>query len=420
MKKIICCFLVGFFLLAGVKYQLAAGGRNQSGGKTTISFSHWGSEVDAKTYADRIALFQQKNPNIDVQIQYIPDDYTAKLLTIVAGGTAPDVMQFAESIHAFSSRGQLLALDDHIREAGINLANRVGPTAAEIYSYNGKVYGIADRAGAMVLFYNKDLFDRAGVTYPTIKWTWDDMLKAAKAMTGGTGDNKTWGYATGYWWAYYLYWIYAGGGKAVDASGNVVINSPENLKAFTFMQELTTVHGVIPSRTELASIGSGASGDTLFAQGRIGFVGNGLWNIAALKDAKFNWDMVEMFGGATPPFGSALTISANSKHPQEAFNLVNFMTDVEAQRIIAQNVQDAPANVAVLNSDIFLKAPWSQRAVDMTAFSRSVDIIFKPPVLPQWASWDTIWSDEFSGVFDGTVSPRQALENAERRMRETR
>lgn len=115
------------------------------------------------------------------------------------------------------------------------------------YSYDGVTYGIADRAGCSVVYYNKDLFDAAGVGYPSIDWTRDDFLAAAKAIaTEGDPADKVWGYVQEDWFPYWMSWIYGGGGAVADVEGNIVVNSPENVASQTFLRDLVSVHGVTP------------------------------------------------------------------------------------------------------------------------------------------------------------------------------
>ena len=412
MKKLVALLLT-LSLCMALPYAFV-----QAEEQIVLTFSHWGSETDEAVYAKRAQAFMDLHPNIKIEIQYYPADYIQKMTAMVAGGTPPDVMVFAEDIHAFSSKGQLLALNDYLEKENVDLAARVGQTAVDIYSQNGMVYGLPDRAGAMVLFYNKDMFDAAGIEYPSPDWGWEEMLGAAKAMTGGEGDAETWGLGTEYWWCYWMNWIYQGGGRILDENGEIVINSPENIAALDYMKELTTVHDVWPTRTELASIGSGASSSTLFAQGRIGMMPNGLWGISSLADADFHWDMAEVWAGATAPFGSALTISSQCKHPDEAFQFINFMNSVEGQTMIAENAQDAPASLEVLSSATFLDAPWTSKEVDMEVFARSVPITYQPPINKYWSTWDTIWSDEFAAVFDGAADSATVLANVEARMKD--
>ncbi len=385
----------------------------------TITFAHPGSTLDNEILEERIALFEKENPDIKVENQYIVGDYITNYITMFAGGTAADVLWLAEDVHTFSSKGQLLALDEYLEKAEVDLTERNGKEYVSMYSYDGKIYGLPDRSGSMVVYYNKTLFDEAGIGYPSSEWTWEDMLNAAKALTKGDGREEQWGFALEYWHPYWMNWCYQNGGKVVDAEGNIAINSEENIEALTFMQELLTVHDVVPSRTEIMDFGSGATASTMFAQGKIGFIMNGLWTAAALQDVDFEWAITDMWKekeAVTCPFGSALAIASTSEYPEEAFRFINFMNDTDSQRIIAEREQDVPANIIVKNEVLKKDMEWSGTKLDLDVFNRQK--VFELPMTPEWASWNTIWSDGLAGVYDGTVKPEDALKEIEEKMTE--
>ena len=385
----------------------------------TLTFAHPGSTLDVEVLEARIALFEEQNPDIKIENQHIPGDYLENYTTMFASDSAPDILWLAEGIHAFSSKGQLLPLDSYLEEAGVDLVERNGKEYVDMYSYDGHIYGLPDRAGSMVVYYNKDLFDEAGLDYPSADWTWDDMLTAAKALTKGEGEEEQWGFGLEYWHPYWMNWCFQNGGEVIDEEGNIVINSPENAEALRFMQELLTVHDVVPSRTELAGFGSGATAATVFAQGRMGFCMNGLWTVAALQEVDFDWDIAEMWGqkeNVTCPFGSALTISSSCENPDAAFRFLNFMSDVDSQELIVEYKQDIPANLEVRQSETFTNAEWTGKPLDLDIFNRQE--VFALPMTPEWISWDTVWNDELAGVYDGTTDPETALENIEKKMKQ--
>ena len=407
MKKLLAITLaIAMLLTLGLSVSASAEGE-----KVHLTFSHWGSTAAAETYKARIDKFLESHDNYEVEIIYIPEDYATKISTAMASNTAPDVMIVAEECNAFAYRGQLLPLNDYLDAAGVNLEERVGPAAAGAYSYDGKVYGLADRAGCSVCFYNKDLFDAAGVAYPNVDWTREDFLAAAKAITTDADvADKVWGYVQEDWFPYWMSWIYGGKGSVVDADGNISINSPENVASLTFMRDLVAVHGVTPTRAQMASIGTGATASSLFASGKAAMYCTGAWGIASFKDVEgLNWDMAPLWDGAAPAFGSAVTISAQTKHPDEAFVLANYLNDVEAQSIIAEHCEDVPSNLEVLKSDAFLKADWTDRNVNMNVFNESVPITFAPPTLPEWANWTGVWGEHLDPIYDGEGDPESIL-----------
>lgn len=413
---------VSLFLALVMALCLLVAPASAEGKKIQLTFSHWGSTTDAAVYQARVDLFNAQSDTIEVTVNYIPSDYAAKVTTNLAAGTAADVMVVAEEANAFAYRGQLLPLNDYLDAAGINLVNLVGQACVNAYSYDGSVYGVADRAGCSVVYYNKDLFDAAGVGYPTVDWTREDFLAAAKAIaTEGEPAEKIWGYVQEDWFPYWMNWIYGGGGCVVDAEGNIAINSPENVASLTFMRDLVSVHGVTPTRSQMASIGTGATASSLFASGKAAMYCTGAWGIASFKDVEgLNWDMAPLWDKAAPAFGSALCINAATKYPEAAFEVVKFLAGVESHSLIASNCQDVPANLEVLNSDAFLKADWSEREINMNVFVDSVAITFAPPTLPEWASWTSVWGELLDPLYDGEGDPAAILEEVQVQMQQVR
>ena len=118
-----------------------------------------------------------------MKLVQVAGDYDQKVQTMLAGGTAPDIMMIAENYQVYAAKNQVIPLDDMIKANNINMQERYSEDIANLMKYDGKQYGLTDRAGAMILYYNKDLFDKAGVAYPTKGWTRDDLLNAAQKLT---------------------------------------------------------------------------------------------------------------------------------------------------------------------------------------------------------------------------------------------
>lgn len=385
----------------------------EAGEEVALTLTMWGSEEDVKVYEKRVSLAKEKYPNITVKIIYIPSEYDQKVQTMIAGGTSPDIIELAEQIHAYSSKGQIISLNEFVEASGIDLDERYG-SVREVYSTGGKLYAMPDRGGAMIVYYNRDLFDEAGVSYPTKDWTWDNLLDAAKKLTIKEGDEvKQWGFAAGSWWPWWMSFMYQNGGRIIDENNKPVVNTPENVEALQFYNDLVWKHHVAPSPVDYANMGNPGP-DQLFAQGIVAFEITGFWNIASLnKVPELNWDIAPVWRnkeGATPIFGSGLAISKDCKNPEAAFKIIEFMTSEEGQMPIVEKVQDAPANLSVLKSDAFLKAAWSEKEINMNTFAQSADAIFVPPLVPEWNEILKVFDDNLAGVFMNKGSVEDALE----------
>ena len=151
---------------AGSTEQAPAG--NETGSSSMV-MTVWGSQLDPEVYQARLDLFNAANPDIPVELLYIPSDYSQKVQTMMAGGQSPCIIQVAEDVHGYSGKGQIISLNDYVSKAGIDLNKRYGTTGGLVkaYTWEDNLYAMPDRGGALILYYNKDMFDKAGIAYPS-------------------------------------------------------------------------------------------------------------------------------------------------------------------------------------------------------------------------------------------------------------
>ncbi|MEZ4517363.1 MAG: extracellular solute-binding protein [Chloroflexota bacterium] len=151
-----------------------------------------------------IAAFSEQHPEISVKVETAPfDDYFTKLQTLIAGGTAPDVFELNyENFVTYADKGILLDLSPLMAADESLDTNIYYPRALEAFTYDGKQEGLPATFSTVVMFYNKDLFDAAGLDYPTNDWTWDDVRAAAEQINDP--DNGVYGMHSGIqFWEFY-------------------------------------------------------------------------------------------------------------------------------------------------------------------------------------------------------------------------
>lgn len=125
------------------------------GGKIDLSMTIWASEDEKKIYQERLDIVKKTYPDINVKLNVVAGDYDQKVQTMIAGGTAPDIMMIAENYQAYAAKNQIIPLDDMIKANNVNMSERYSDDIANLMKYDGKQYGMPDRAGAMVLFITK-------------------------------------------------------------------------------------------------------------------------------------------------------------------------------------------------------------------------------------------------------------------------
>jgi multiple sugar transport system substrate-binding protein len=150
----------------------------------TLKFVGWEvSPLETESVKKGLDIFMSQNPNIKVEYNPIPhSEYTSKILTMMAAGICPDVFFcFAYDYRAFINGGKLLDLTEHFNQE-YSIDDYI-PSAAEIMYVDGKVYGISSCTVSPVLYYNKEVFDEAGLDYPPSDpaeaWTWEEFVEIA-------------------------------------------------------------------------------------------------------------------------------------------------------------------------------------------------------------------------------------------------
>lgn len=290
--------------------------------EVTISYFTFSAAPDHLEDLDQmIALFEAANPGIKVEVETAAyADYFTELQTRIAGGDAPDTFELNyENFVTYASKGTLLDLSSSI---DADTAARYYPNAFEAFQLDGKQYGLPTSFSNVVLFYNKDLFDAAGVEYPTGDWTWADELDAAAKLTNA--DDDTWGMFAPISFHEFYKTAAQNGCQFFDDAGAVTINEPACVEALEFMVSAQE-QGVQPSDADLA----GVPNEDLFKAGKIAMLTSGIWMFSGFADLPFNWDIALEPGNTQDGhhfFANAAVVSANTAHADAAAKWAAFFT----------------------------------------------------------------------------------------------
>lgn len=159
-------------------------------GDVTISYACWdsGQAEKLKTVAEE---FEKDNPGIHIDIQVNGwNDYWTALEAAGTGGSLPDTFwMHSNNIYYYASNDQLLDLTDYIAQSADVDLSKYPQGLNDIYSLDGKQYAIPKDYDTIALWYNKTLFDEAGISYPDETWTWDTLKEAAKKLTKPDGSQ---------------------------------------------------------------------------------------------------------------------------------------------------------------------------------------------------------------------------------------
>ncbi len=370
---------------------------------TYANFNASGSQEE--TLEKMYEAFHEEYPNITVEIETIGyDDYFTQMQTRVAGGTAPDCYELnIENFAAYANKGVLAELTD-IDTSGYN------ETALQAFCVDGKQYGVPGKFPNVVLIYNKDLFDQAGVDYPTGDWTWDDALKAAEAIRAL--DENTFGIYQPITFNEFFKVAKQYGGSILNEDKTAfTINSAENLEAARMMIDKVTDSNVQPNDEQMGGMGDW----DWFQSGRLGMIPTGIWAFATFTEGcDFNWDICVEPGEvqkATHFFSNALVINEKSEHKEAAECWINWLasSDTAAQMRIDAG-WDLPAinNQEVLSGYLEITPPENRQAV-----FDSLDYLVVAPIIEDYALMSDIITDKLTLAASGKISVEEALDQAQ-------
>lgn len=372
----------------------------------TITYCNFNSSGgNEETLAKMVAAFEEEHPNIKVEVETIGyDDYFTQMQTRVAGGTAPDCYELnIENFAAYANKG-ILAEITGVDVSGLN------ETALGAFNVDGKQYGLPESFSNVVLIYNKDLFDQAGVAYPTNDWTQDDLQAAAEKIRA-LGDD-----IFGIWQPityneFFKVVAQYGGALLNEDKTEFTINSPENLAAATALVDRVLVSNVQPNAVQ-----QGGMGDwDMFMSGRLGMIPTGIWAFQTFTDGcDFEWDIVVEPGStqkATHFFSNCVVMNPETKYPTEVATWLAWLaSSTTSADIRLEAGWDLPAlkDLNALSSYLDITPPDNREAV-----FESLDYLVMPPVIEDYALMSDIISQKLAAAADGIITVQEALDQAQ-------
>lgn len=305
MKKLILIAVCLILLLSG------CGSKDD---RVKIQFASWGSKTEVEIIKDVIRDFETKNPDVKVEFLHIPQNYFQKIHLLFASNTEPDVLFLNNHyLPVYANAGKLLEL---------SLPQGVyDEKVLQALSWHDKLYAMPRDISLLVVYYNKDLFRRAGVEEPKNGWTQAEFLAKALKIRKKTG---MFGISFEEEPLFYLPYIMSEGGSFFD------IESENSQRALDFYADLRKKYHVAPRRDESAS----ATMAQMFLQGKLAMHLSGRWLTPKYtEDAGFEWGTVTFpagrEGSIVPLDASGWAVSKSSSHKEEALRFVDYLTSRE-------------------------------------------------------------------------------------------
>lgn len=393
----------------------ACGGAAASSQKADITMMMWGDPAELDVWNKIVEDFHTANPNITVKVDVSDwDSYWTKLKTMLSAGTPPDVFAMDAPLYLdYQSRGVLLNLQPYL-DKNPDLLKGVYPQTLEAYKTPDGMFGLPRDFQTVALFYNKDMFDAAGVDYPTADWTYDDLRNAAKQLTkdsNSDGKIDQFGFYSDLW-DMELIWsegIWAYGGDIINADHTkTLIGEPKAREAWQLFHDM-----MFEDKSWPDSNTAGEYGGDPFLAGVAAMTTIGHWVVPGYSEVKFKWDVAPMpkgpAGQATSVNSAGFVVAKDSKSPDAAFEFLKYVLSEPAQKRLAELGFACPVLKSVAESDAFLK---QSTAIDNKVFLDSLEFAHMKPVFKGYDEWSSAIGDGMAPIWTGEAELDPTLDEA--------
>lgn len=417
-KKLATLLLAGTVLVSTT----ACGGGETSGkqkdtGNKVLRVLNWGNTEEEKIANEAIARFNENNPDVEVKQTCVPvtswSDFIQKWITMSTSGEAPDVINIGlEAVQMAVSNDLLMPLDEIVSEDQdlSKVKEEYAPVLLDGFSVDDNLYGLPNGTQTMVMYYNKTMFDEAGLEYPKDGWTWDEFYEDAKKLTKSDGSVYGFGLSSSYfqltpWWS-------TNNTALVDENQNPALNSKKMVESVEFLDKL------VKEKVTPDPISSDVY--TMFSSKQLAMVGAGRWVLntwqdAGLTNADFDcvqWPVNEKEGSVFG--GAAWCISKNTENKELSIELLKSLVSEETLKAVATGGQQVP--------------PTESLATDteiMGTTPDNIEGIWKAVTVASPVAAPTYFGDLeqttlrcMEEVFSGGKDVQQALDDAQKEVEE--
>jgi multiple sugar transport system substrate-binding protein len=391
-------------------------GSKSSSGNITVTYGIWdkNQEPGMRKMAD---AFEAKNPGIKVNVEVTPwDQYWTKLEAAATGGSLPDVFWMHSSQSSrYASNSVLMDLTDKIKGSSLVDMKKFPSGLVNMYVDGGKNYAIPKDYDTIGLWYNKKLFDEAGVAYPNENWTWTEFLAAAKKLTNAEKGIYGFGAPMDLQQGFDNF-IFQNGGKVLsDDKTKSGFDTKEVKDAMQWYIDLSLKEKVSPTQTQFAE----NNYTTFFESGKTAMALFGSWMLsefAANENVAKNCDVAVLPQGkqrATIYNGLGNAVAANTTHKEEAWKFVEFLGSEEANKIQAESGVAIPAYEGT--SDAWMK---TQTKFNSKVYAEMLKYAVINPNSKEAVKWQKAETETLLKAFTGKAPVSETCDEVAKKVNE--
>lgn len=409
MKRLILILILSLFVASCVGLQT----------QEKITFMVFGDLAELEAYRKLVKVYEDGHPETRIELIHIPDqaDYRKRLAADFAAGSPADVVLLNyRRIGPYASKGALEPLGPYLDKSDVISVEDFYPEAIQPFKWQGQVLCIPQNLSSLVVYYNKNLFDQTGLSYPEKDWTWDEFLAAAQALTRDLdGDNRPDQHGLGIEvsLARFAPFMWQNGGEVVNntfAPVRLTLDMPQSLDAIAWLVALQTEHHVVPDAEQEAAEDS----ESRFMNGRLAMYLNSRRGVPTYRQiTAFDWDIAPLPSRVRPAslvHSDAYCMPASVKQKDLVWKFIEFANSIEGQTIVAASGRTVPSLKSVAKSSAFLDP--QQKPLNSQVF---LDMIPHLRALPSTAGWvdaEELATAELQRAFYGQASLEEVIPSA--------
>jgi multiple sugar transport system substrate-binding protein len=380
---------------------LAAAGCGGESTEGAVRFLVFGDPEELQAYRDVVSAYERESGE-DVQLVEASDrdDLIARLSTSIAAGSPPDVFLMNYRYYGqFASKGAIEPVTERLDESDAFQADDFYPIAMDAFRWRGEQLCMPQNISSLVVYYNRDLFTRYSVPEPKSRWTWNEMLGAALALTrdangrqvragdpdSGGATAAVYGLGVEPTLIRIAPFAWSNDGSLVDDDDRptrLTLDEPESLEALAAFLQLRSVYGVVPADVEVEAVDD----ETRFANGRLAMLLSSRRSTPLFRTiTDFEWDVAPLPVWREPAgilHSDAYCITSGSEDKDAAWDFVEFALGAEGQRIASRTGRTVPSMISVAQSEAFLDPNAPPR--NARVFLDTIDVIRLVPTLSTW------------------------------------
>ncbi|MCG8500025.1 MAG: extracellular solute-binding protein [Firmicutes bacterium] len=379
-----------------------------------ISYAFW-DEALQPIYRKLADEFEKANPNVKIKLEItVWDEYWPKLEAAAAGGTYPDVFWMnGPNIIRYAEADILMPIDDRVTKDNVDMTN-YPQSLVKLYTVAGEKYAMPLFWDTAALWYNKEIFDDAGIPYPDNTWDFEKLKEVAGQLTDKSKDIYGIAAKMHNQGAYYNTILQAGGFIISEDRKTSGFDKPETIEGIRVWLDLIN-EGLSPTFQQMTDV----KPDELFQTGRIAMIYGGVWMYPVFSRDKYLKDklgivvMPKLKQRGAVLHGVGCAISSETKNPDEAWAFVKFLSSKKANDIFAKS--GAGLSAYLSSVDLFMLEEM-KKGFNVQVFTEQMEYATMYPCSKYTLKWQAEEKKYLEKAWAGEMSVEEACRKIAEKM----